>query len=353
MRFAAKTSPSRGLRRKKHMNGVNGGMSFYISGTGSAIPRRRVTNDELATMVDTSDEWISTRTGIKERRVMTDETLLSLSAEAGRRALEDAGVLPEEIDLLICTTLQGDYISPSLCCTVAGELGITSCGSMFDMNMACCGFIYALDAADAYFRAGKAKKALVISAEAMSRLIDWTDRSTCVLFGDGAGAAVLEAGDGLEDIRLTVTPDIQKLFVDIRGDASPFEKMPERTAMTMNGQEIYIFAVSAIIAEINGILERAALSPDDIGHYVLHQANLRIIESARRKLRQPTEKMPTSIARYGNTSSASVPILLDELNRSGALKQGERIVMCAFGAGLTTGTCLIRWNKAAAVPDGR
>ena len=174
-----------------------------------------------------------------------------------------------------------------------------------------------------------------------------------MLFGDGAGAAVLEAGDGLEDIRLTVTPDIQKLFVDIRGDASPFEEMPERTAMTMNGQEIYIFAVSAIIAEINGILERAALSPDDIGHYVLHQANLRIIESARRKLRQPTEKMPTSISKYGNTSSSSVPILLDELNRSGALKQGERIVMCAFGAGLTTGTCLIRWNKAAAVPDGR
>ena len=162
-------------------------MSFIITGTGRAVPERTVTNDELSTMMETSDEWISTRTGIRERRVLTHETLLGLTAAAGRAALENAGVSPDEIDLLLVTTLQGDCVSPSLCCLAAGELGLSRCTQMLDLNMACCGFLYALDVADSYFRAGKATKALVISAEGMSRLLDWSDRSTCVLFGDGAG----------------------------------------------------------------------------------------------------------------------------------------------------------------------
>ena len=183
-------------------------MSFIITGTGRAVPERTVTNDELSTMMETSDEWISTRTGIRERRVLTHETLLGLTAAAGRAALENAGVSPDEIDLLLVTTLQGDCVSPSLCCLAAGELGLSRCTQMLDLNMACCGFLYALDVADSYFRAGKAAKALVISAEGMSRLLDWSDRSTCVLFGDGAGAAVLERADGVLDIRLTVSPGI-------------------------------------------------------------------------------------------------------------------------------------------------
>lgn len=217
---------------------------------------------------------------------------------------------------------------------------------MLDLNMACCGFLYALDVADSYFRAGKATKALVISAEGMSRLLDWSDRSTCVLFGDGAGAAVLEPGDGLLDIRLTVSPGIEHISVGARGSVSPFENPRDSYAVRMNGQEIYIFAVSAITGEISKILASHGLSPDDVGHYVLHQANLRIIESARRKLKQAPEKVPHSIERYGNTSSASIPILLDELNRAGVFTDGETVVLCGFGAGLTTGTCLLRWHTS-------
>ena len=256
------------------------------------------------------------------------------------------GVSPDEIDLLLVTTLQGDCVSPSLCCLAAGELGLSRCTQMLDLNMACCGFLYALDVADSYFRAGKAAKALVISAEGMSRLLDWSDRSTCVLFGDGAGAAVLEPGDGLLDIRLTVSPGIEHISVGARGSVSPFENPRDSYAVRMNGQEIYIFAVSAITGEISKILASHGLSPDDVGHYVLHQANLRIIESARRKLKQAPEKVPHSIERYGNTSSASIPILLDELNRAGVLTDGETVVLCGFGAGLTTGTCLLRWHTS-------
>ena len=321
-------------------------MSFTITGTGRAVPERTVTNDELSTMMETSDEWISSRTGIRERRVLTHETLLELTAAAGRNALENAGASPDEIDLLLVTTLQGDYISPSLSCLVAGELGLSRCTQMLDINMACCGFLYALDAADSYFRAGKATKALVISAEAMSRLLDWGDRSTCVLFGDGAGAAVLEPGDGLLGIRLTVSPGAEHISVGIRGDDSPFENTHNCFSLRMNGQEIYIFAVSAITTEIGKILTSHGLTPDDVGHYVLHQANLRILESARRKLKQPPEKVPHSIERYGNTSSASIPILLDELTRAGTLADGETVVLCGFGAGLTTGTCLLRWHTS-------
>ena len=321
-------------------------MSFIITGTGRAVPERTGTNDELSTMMETSDEWISTRTGIRERRVLTHETLLGLTAAAGRAALENAGVSPDEIDLLLVTTLQGDCVSPSLCCLAAGELGLSRCTQMLDLNMACCGFLYALDVADSYFRAGKAAKALVISAEGMSRLLDWSDRSTCVLFGDGAGAAVLEPGDGLLDIRLTVSPGIEHISVGARGSVSPFENPRDSYAVRMNGQEIYIFAVSAITGEISKILASHGLSPDDVGHYVLHQANLRIIESARRKLKQAPEKVPHSIERYGNTSSASIPILLDELNRAGVFTDGETVVLCGFGAGLTTGTCLLRWHTS-------
>ena len=318
-------------------------MSFKIIGTGSCHPKRCVTNDQLAAFLDTSDEWISTRTGIRERRVVTDETILDLACEASEAALQNAGVKAEELDFIIFTTLQGDFISPSMCCLLSKRLGAV-CTRLLDMNMACPGFIYALDIADSHFKSGKAEKGLVVSAEAMSRIVDWNDRSTCVLFGDGAGAAVLEKGDGFKEAIFTVDGGYENINVPVWGGNSPFSAPAEQKAfLTMNGQEVYIFAVSSIVQQINAILEKNGMTADEPSFYILHQANIRIIESARKKLKQPQEKFPINLDRYGNTSSATIPMLLDELNGQGRLKKGDKLVLCGFGAGLVTGTCILEW----------
>lgn len=320
-------------------------MSFNIIGTGRALPKKCVTNDMLASFLDTSDEWIYTRTGIKERRILTDESLLDLAYECSLAALENAGVAAEELDLIIFSTLQGDYISPSLCCLLSKRLGAV-CGRQLDINMGCSGFIYALDIADSYFRADKAQKVLVVCAEAMSRISDWTDRSTCVLFGDGAGAVVLEKGDGFKAINLTVDGAYEDLYVPIPQGNCPYSPhSDEEGFLKMNGQDIYIFAVSAVVREINAILEQEGITPDEPDYYILHQANTRIIDSARKKLKQPAEKFPVNLDRFGNTSSATIPIMLDELNRAGKLKNGGKLIFCSFGAGLTTGVCAIEWTK--------
>lgn len=320
-------------------------MSFNILGTGSCHPKKCITNNDLATFMDTNDEWIYTRTGIKERRILTDESLLDISVEASLAALSDAGVNSEEIDLIIFSTLQGDYISPSMCCLLSKRLGIP-CGRMLDINMGCSGFIYALDTADSYFKAGKTKKALIVCAEAMSRVSDWTDRSTCVLFGDGVGAVVLEKGDGLKDISLVVDGEYEHLYVPIASGNSPFSVQTEQKPfLKMDGQEIYIFAVSTIVKEINIMLDKIGMTADEPDFYILHQANTRIIDSARKKLKQPVEKFPHNLEKYGNTSSATIPMMLDEMNRDGILKKGDKLILCSFGAGLTTGTCAIEWNK--------
>jgi len=320
-------------------------MSFNIIGTGSGHPKKCVTNDDLATFLDTSDEWIYTRTGIKERRVLSDDSLLDLAVEASKAALSDAGVKPEELDLIIVSTLQGDYISPSMCCLLSKQLGAV-CNRQLDINMGCSGFIFALDTADAYFKADKAKKALIVCTESMSRIVDWNDRSSCVLFGDGAGAVVLENGNGLKDIALTVDGAYEHLYVPISSGNSPFAVQSEEKAfLKMNGQEIYIFAVSSVVKEINVMLEKLGMTADEPDFYILHQANTRIIDSARKKLKQPAEKFPQNLEKYGNTSSATIPMLLDELNREGKLKKGNKLILCSFGAGLTTATCAIEWNK--------
>ena len=275
---------------------------------------------------------------------MTDETLLSLSAEAGRRALEDAGVLPEEIDLLICTTLQGDYISPSLCCTVAGELGITSCGSMFDMNMACCGFIYALDAADAYFRSGKAKKALVISAEAMSRLIDWTDRSTCVLFGDGAGAVVLKASSdpGILAARMYADGDYGEKVLSLTASLN-HGVISGDPYIRMDGRQVFRLAVEGLVGSAREVADLACVHTEDVALFVPHQANLRIMTMVAAKLGIPEERMVRTVAEHGNTSAASVPLALDRAVRAGMVKPGELVLLQGVGAGMAWGSALIRW----------
>ncbi|HAN21081.1 MAG: hypothetical protein A2Y15_05030 [Clostridiales bacterium GWF2_36_10] len=320
-------------------------MNFNIIGTGSCVPKKCVTNNDLTTFLDTSDEWIFTRTGIKERRLLTDESLLDLAVEASQAALENAGVKAEEIDLIIFSTLQGDFISPSMCCLLSKRLGAV-CGRQLDINMGCSGFIYALDTAEAYFNSGKAQKALIVCSESMSRLSDWTDRSSCVLFGDGAGAVVLEKGDGLKAIELTVDGGYENLYVPISTGNCPYSlHNDEKPFLKMNGQEIYIFAVSAVVREITSILEKIGLTADEPDYYILHQANNRIIDSARKKLKQPVEKFPINLDRLGNTSSATIPILLDELNRTGKLRKGSKLILCSFGAGLTTGACAIEWNK--------
>ena len=319
--------------------------SFTILGTGSSVPPHRVTNDDLAQMVDTSDEWISTRTGIRERRVLTTQTLTDLAVEASRRALEQAQVSPKELDLIICTTLRGDYLTPAEGCVIQEELG-ASCPA-FDLNAACSGFVYALDVAAGYYARGAVKKVLIVSMEAMSQMLDWTDRSTCVLFGDGAGAVVLGEGDDLLAIALTAKGNREALSIPHIHGHSPFLEKKEAAPirLSMQGQEVYKFAVSSICRGVKKAMGQAGLTPEKVDHVLFHQANMRIIEAAQKRLGIPDDRYHNNIDQYGNTSSASVVILLDEVNRAGLLKRGETLVLCAFGGGLTTGTAVMRWSR--------
>ena len=318
-------------------------MSFSVSGTGSAYPALALTNDALSNMIDTSDEWISTRTGIRQRHVLKEESLADLAVTAGEQALLDAGVEAAELDLIICSTLRGDFITPSLSCIVEKRLG--ACCPAYDVNAACSGFIYALDVADGYFARKKAKKVLVIAAEAMSKLVDWQDRSTCVLFGDGAGAVVLTEGEDLLSIKLSANgdtdvmaiPNVAGNFPDAAGGADPY--------LTMKGQEVFKFAVSSMCRDIAEVIGEAGLSKDDISYVLPHQANMRIIDAARSRLKIAPERILANIERFGNTSSASIPLLLDQMNREGRFQKGDILALSAFGTGFTTGACILRWSR--------
>ena len=313
-----------------------------ILGTGSALPEKVVKNDDLAAFLDTNDEWISTRTGIRERRVLSVETLQSLAEGAGRAALENAGVAPEDIDCVLVSTVQAETMSPALACDVQPALGLKCMG--MDLNGGCTGFIAALAVAEGLIASGRARKLLVISAEALSRFADWTDRSTCVLFGDAAGAAVVGEGEGVEDIRFDSEPRHEVLCAHTPPGNSPFAVDPAPAQyLKMQGQEVYKFAVSHSLRDIRQMLEAHGLSPEDVDFYALHQANMRILEAVRTRLKVGEERFPHNIERTGNTSSATIPVLLDELNRAGRLKPGCRLILNAFGAGLCTGTALIRW----------
>ncbi|MBQ7355030.1 MAG: beta-ketoacyl-ACP synthase 3 [Clostridia bacterium] len=321
-------------------------MSFRIIGTGSALPKTAVTNEELTRFLDTSDEWIRTRTGITERRVMDDsESLLSLATAACQNALEMAHTDPDQIQLIVCTTLTGDYISPALSCLIAKELGLSHRVITLDTNMGCCGFEYGLQIAHTYFASGVVtKKAIVVSAEALSRHADWTDRSTCCLFGDASGAVVLEAApDRKIDFDWTVSGNAEVLNITRHADNSPWNSYDEKGILHMNGQEVFKFAVSSISARIGALLEKNRLAADDIAKFFLHQANIRIINSAIHKMGVAPEKFPHNIERLGNTSSATIPVLLDETVRAGGLQRGDKIVLCAFGAGLASIACLLEY----------
>jgi len=320
-------------------------MSFRILGTGSCLPRRSVSNEELSRFLDTSDEWISQRVGVKERRVCTTETTADLACGAALAALEMSGVKPEELDMIICATVSADNAAPSLACSVQAMIG-AACPAM-DINAACSGFIYAVDTAAGYFARGT-EKILVIGAERLTRLLDWGDRSTAVIFADGAGAMALGRGDSYISSKLYAKGGDSVLNIPNHAGESPYyENESRRPYVSMNGQETFKFAVKAMCTDLLEVTEAAGLRIEDIDWIVPHQANARIIDAAVRKLGISPDRCCQNIGKVGNTSAASVAILADELCRSGKLKDGDYIAMCSFGAGLTSAACIIKWDSLA------
>ncbi|MDO4800043.1 MAG: beta-ketoacyl-ACP synthase III [Bacillota bacterium] len=317
-------------------------MGIHILGTGSSLPTRIVDNHELSTRLDTDNDWIVSRTGIRERRIATTETLTDLSVDAARNAMEMAGLTAADIDMVLCTTINGDHITPSLACMVAERLGIKA--PAMDLNAACTGFIYALGTAEAFLSTGRFQKILIISAEMMSRHLDWNDRATCILFGDAAGAAIVEGGEALDYIHLTGSEGNRFIEIKSHPGCSPFQQtLGEKTYLYLDGQEVFRFAVSTVEKEVKRAMQELECTPSDIDYFLLHQANKRIIESARVKLKQPSEKFPTSVERYGNISSASIPVLLDEMVRDHKIERGQKLFLCSFGAGLTAGSAVLTW----------
>lgn len=321
-------------------------MRAKIIGTGSYLPKNIATNDFLATLVDTNDEWITSRTGIKSRHLVSeDETTASMATEAALRALHDANMKPEEIELIIVATCTADTLVPSTACEVQGRIGAMN-ATAFDLNAACSGFIFALNTADAYFQSGLYKNALIIGVETLSRIVDWKDRSVCVLFADGAGAAVLKA-DETGMIAASMGSDGEKcqaIYVKSRENNNPFcpgEKPMDH--LYMDGAAVFKFATKTVPKSIKETLGKANLTPDDVDLFLLHQANMRINQSIAKSLKVPVEKLPANMDHCGNTSGASVPLLLDEVNKKGLLKSGDTIVMTGFGAGLTWGTVVLTW----------
>ena len=314
-----------------------------IIGTGSALPSLLVTNDMIAEFLDTNDKWITTRTGVKERRILSTETLVDIAVMAAERALENANIKSKEIDYIICSNLVNSYATPSMSSIVQGKIG-ADCPCL-DINVACAGFVYALDIADAFLKTDRIKNMLILCAEEPSRIVDWTKRDASILFGDGAAAVVVTHGSDLKAIHLSTTSNISPLYYHRRMEYSPFIKKEENTGpLVMNGKETFRLAVSYSISDIEKVLKEANLKIDDITYFLCHQANIRIIEAIRQNLNQPENKFPHNIEYYGNTASATIPILLDELQRSNQLKKGDLLVLSAFGAGFTTGACVLEWS---------
>ena len=313
-----------------------------VRGTGSALPRRELTNRELAATVDTSDEWIVERTGIRTRYIASDgETTGSLATEAARRALEDAHLDPGDIDLIVLATATPDQTFPSTATKVQAALGIDDCIA-FDVHAVCTGFLYALSVADSMLRSGNARNALVIGAETFSRILDWEDRATCVLFGDGAGALVLTVEETTGGILAT------RLHADGRHNDLLFvDGGPSTTGtvgkLRMKGREVFRHAVVNLAAVMNEVLEDAGLSAADVDWVVPHQANARILDATAKKLGLPAEKIVVTVDRHANTSAASVPLAFDTAVRDGRIKRGDVVVLEAMGGGFTWGAAALRY----------
>lgn len=320
-------------------------MTTRIIGTGSFLPETIVTNDDLAKIMDTSDEWIRTRTGIRERHLVKEETTVSMSVEAAKRAMENAGITAGDLDLIIVASVTADHITPSIACEVQGALGANH-ATAFDINAACSGFLYALHTAYAYMQAGICKTALLIGAETLSKIMDWSDRSTCVLFGDGAGATIVQTDEtGL--LAFDQGSDGSRGMVlcgKNRPNNNPLVKNDTAVDYVhMDGQEVYKFAVTEVPLSIQRVLDEAGLTPQEIKYFVLHQANMRILQAVAKRLKVSEDKFPISLDHCGNISAGSVPILLDEINRAGKLEKGDKIVLAGFGGGLTWGASVLMW----------
>lgn len=315
-----------------------------ILGTGSYLPNKVITNDNLSEIVDTSDEWITSRTGIKSRHISEGESAFDLGTKAALNVIKKSGINTEEIDLILLATMTPDTLLPNGACYIQKSIGAVN-ATCFDINAACSGFLFALNTANAFLEAGMYKNILVVGAETISRIIDWSDRTTCVLFGDGAGAILVTAdntkkyisvtgSDGVKGNALTGGNTIMRNFL-INSTEQNITK--DDYYMRMDGQEVFKFAVSKVPECIKQVLDKSEKTVDDINYYILHQANVRIISTVSKKLHVSEDKIPVNLFNYGNTSAASIPILLDEMNNDGLLKVGSKLVLSGFGGGLTWG----------------
>lgn len=320
-------------------------MTARIVGTGSYVPEKIVTNEDLAGIVDTSDEWIRTRSGIQSRHLATDMGTSEIAVQAALRALEMADVDVLELDCIIVATSTPEKHFPSCACEVQGAIGAKNAAA-FDISAACSGFVFAMSIMDAFMKSGMYKTGLVIGADVLSKVIDWKDRGTCVLFGDGAGAAVVRAQEigvigsvmGADGSRGDVLSCLSRSTGNFLTGTEP-----QMGYMSMNGQEVFKFAVKKVPECICQVLQENHTNIEDVKYFVLHQANVRILEAAAKRLGQPLEKFPIDIEKYGNTSGASIAILLDEWNRKEMLIRGDKLVLAGFGAGLTWGALLLEW----------
>ncbi|MCI6867459.1 MAG: ketoacyl-ACP synthase III, partial [Lachnospiraceae bacterium] len=309
-------------------------------------------NNKLSEFVDTSDEWIKERTGVARRHIVADETTSFMAAEAAKKAVEDADLTPDQIDLILVSTISSDVILPCTACEVQRILGAVN-ATCFDLNAACTGFVLAYNTANAYIQSGVYKNALVIGSESLSNLTNWKDRGTCILFGDGAGAVVLTAEEKASYVPATHSEGAkgEALTLKSRHDSNgitkeiePNRMMDAEYFMQMDGQAVFKFAVKKVPEAILEVLDKNNIKKEDIDCYLLHQANRRIVEAVAKRMGEPIEKFPMNLQEYGNTSSASIPILLDELSREGKLKSGKHIVLAGFGAGLTWGASIMDWK---------
>ncbi len=317
-----------------------------IIATGSALPERVVTNADLEKLVDTSDEWIRTRTGIRERRVANaEETTGELGYRAALQALERAGVKPSELDLIVVGTTTPDIIFPSTACLIQHRLGANGCAA-FDVNAACSGFVYALGVADKFIRSGQSKKVLVIGAETLTRMVDWNERETCVLFGDGAGAVVLEAADepGILATCMHADGGYKELLYNPVGVSAGFTDEPNHgVRIHMSGREVFKVAVKTLDSLVGETLAAAGMHEDDVDWLIPHQANLRIIEATAKRLKMSMDRVIVTVDKHANTSSGSVPLALDEAVCSGKVQRGQNLLLEAFGGGFTWASALLRY----------
>lgn len=321
-------------------------MTGVICGTGSYIPVYTMDNNDIAQLVETNDEWIRERTGVVKRHIIQEETTVSMAADAARKALENGNVSAEEVDLILVSTISSNVILPCAACEVQKAIGAVN-ATCFDLSAACTGFVFAYNTAVAYLASGMYRTVLIIGSESLSNLTNWKDRGTCILFGDGAGAAIVKAAEGKLYRAVTHSDGFkgEALTCTSRHNRN-WEEIPlEETYMQMDGQAVFKFAVKRVPEAVKEVLEKNNMTAEEIDYFILHQANKRIVEAVAKRLDVSIDKFPMNLQEYGNTSSASIPILLDEMSRGGRLKKGQKIILAGFGAGLSWGATILEWNK--------